>query len=138
MHYRIAGVFGLQGQVEGLPQVLGQKAKGVGALQRRRGVEVLEDEISGGPELVTERLPRATKVAIVSPVTESHRLAHPTRSQDRFRVVCGPAHRGQGALRIDTRPDDLNIEDAGITVGQDGLDESLERHRPVTRHGTPG
>ncbi len=69
----IAGVLGLQSQIEGLAQVLGEEPEAVSALQTRGGVVVLECPLARRLQSVTEPYPRGIQLRVVSAVSKSHR-----------------------------------------------------------------
>src|ERR1700688_1573467 len=72
MNHRIARVLRLQRQIEGLAEVLCQKAEAVRSLQRIRRIEILEDTVTRLLQLRTEFTPGAAQFCVVWTVSECH------------------------------------------------------------------
>src|SRR5262249_25933439 len=72
---RIAGIAGLERQIEGLAEVLREKAEGIDTLRAGNGVGIFEDLFARALQPRTECSPRRLQCRVVGTVTESHRHA---------------------------------------------------------------
>src|SRR5262249_35148452 len=72
---RVAGVAGLERQIEGLAQVLGEKAERIDTLHARGGVGIFEDLLAREAQLRAEFAPRRLQGCVVGAVTVSHGYA---------------------------------------------------------------
>lgn len=134
---RIPGIPGLESEIEGLTQVLGQESEGVGAVRPRTRVVVLERLLACRLEAVAERRPGVVQCQVVLTVAECH-CASADPCQHGRDGHAGAPRRVQWSLAVDAWADEFQVEPVAVAVLDRVPDESFDGDRAVSGYGAGG